>query len=846
MSGSTPPIEIQRFGRSQTPESPRPLHAPQPSNIPVLNNQMDPVFNDTTTYNIPSNHPFPPYSENPHNFPDSSAEDHDPVQSFFRGAEAESSLSQDMSGPEQSKPAETTIAPLNEPPSIPATAEPTENVSSNAVSAHFGSMPAQSSQPDASLRSTAHEEEANQKGDTQVFPSSSTEQHLPVEPSEPAEAKQDERGVDYLSLLDTISQSASTAPTADALTAPTTAAALDQPSNSLPSIPGLPPKPPAQDYGPEIASDKLYQANESAPMTHLVSFSQAPQDRQAIRDSMMAQAGEAGFQTNGIATVPAVYQTPTEISYPHPIDTSIGNAQELNPLASAPGDRPWSPNTQSIYDRFLEAERGYVTEGIWDKFPNGSRLFVGNLASEKVTKRDLFHIFHKHGRLAQISIKQAYGFVQFLEASSCHAALQAEQGAEIRGRKIHLEVSKPQKNTRGSGAGGGVTANKANARRRSRSPEKSRSTGERYGPRPTFSDYRDESARRREDFQTGRSASPRSYRSRDDYRSAQSPRGYQFQDPRPRSPPFPTFPPPFPAQGFDEDAALPIPRREPRDVPDVQLLILDPSVAPSFINWVEQTFRAKGLRASTIWLNPRLPLQAVIKRQIIEGVQAIVKLIQNNQFNSKVPLQVFDRTAGASNVNFNEYVDLDVSVAADIVLHARNKERSMPQQSPQTQYPPRPTFQPPTPYGHHMSQQSPQQYSPTGPPQFHQQRPPIPPPANHFPYPQPQQMHHHQAPATPTANTPNLQQLLANLGQPQNPSVLSPHPSSAQGPRQPDLGGLLSNIAAHQQNQNQIFNQLPRQPPQQTYGAPAAQHGYGGGQQSNVQNIMDQLARYQR
>lgn len=60
----------------------------------------------------------------------------------------------------------------------------------------------------------------------------------------------------------------------------------------------------------------------------------------------------------------------------------------------------------------------------------------GNLPTEKVTKRDIFHRFFRHGTLAQISIKQAYGFVQFLDASSAHAALKAEQGKTIRGRKM--------------------------------------------------------------------------------------------------------------------------------------------------------------------------------------------------------------------------------------------------------------------------------------------------------------------------------------------------------------------------------------------------------------------------
>jgi hypothetical protein len=61
---------------------------------------------------------------------------------------------------------------------------------------------------------------------------------------------------------------------------------------------------------------------------------------------------------------------------------------------------------------------------------------TGNLPTEKVTKRDLFHIFHKHGKLAQISIKQAYGFIQFLDASACYHALEAEQGQTVRGRKM--------------------------------------------------------------------------------------------------------------------------------------------------------------------------------------------------------------------------------------------------------------------------------------------------------------------------------------------------------------------------------------------------------------------------
>lgn len=139
----------------------------------------------------------------------------------------------------------------------------------------------------------------------------------------------------------------------------------------------------------------------------------------------------------------------------------------------APEDRPWNADIQAKYDRFIETERHYVSEGRWEQFPFGSRLFVGtrnldgsktrkdevtlvdedkdgsadgsfllgNLSSEKVTKRDIFHVFHAYGELAQISIKQAYGFVQFLTTEECKRALEGEQGTQIRDKRIRMRLS---------------------------------------------------------------------------------------------------------------------------------------------------------------------------------------------------------------------------------------------------------------------------------------------------------------------------------------------------------------------------------------------------------------------
>lgn len=39
----------------------------------------------------------------------------------------------------------------------------------------------------------------------------------------------------------------------------------------------------------------------------------------------------------------------------------------------------WSSAIQKLYDDFLADERMYVSEGLWDRFPVGSRLFIGEL-----------------------------------------------------------------------------------------------------------------------------------------------------------------------------------------------------------------------------------------------------------------------------------------------------------------------------------------------------------------------------------------------------------------------------------------------------------------------------------
>jgi hypothetical protein len=78
----------------------------------------------------------------------------------------------------------------------------------------------------------------------------------------------------------------------------------------------------------------------------------------------------------------------------------------------------------------------------------------------------------------------------------------------------------------------------------------------------------------------------------------------------------------------------------------------------TFVTYIEKSFRERGLRCDSLKL-PRVSLTAVVKRQIIEGVQAVVKIFRQSQVTGKIPLQVFDRSGGVDNVRFAGNSDID-------------------------------------------------------------------------------------------------------------------------------------------------------------------------------------------
>ncbi|PTB69222.1 hypothetical protein BBK36DRAFT_1167081 [Trichoderma citrinoviride] len=363
---------------------------------------------------------------------------------------------------------------------------------------------------------------------------------------------------------------------------------------------------------------------------------------------------------------------PSYASSHHPLGANANvsggaGAPSTFALADADYQRQW--------DQFMADERQYMSEAKWDRFPEGSRIFivytpaymltvisVGNLSSDKVSKRDVFDIFHRYGRLAQISLKSAYGFVQYHTVEEGRNALENLQGMEVKGRRIHLEISRLQDKSK-------KERNRSSERPRGRETGR---RGEKY--RDDNRPPRNHSPRRSNEYygradrgnRTDSYGRDRGYYDSDRNRGrSRSPNGYARNDKdsyRRRSP--------SPYSRARHEPELDLPRRYGADVPDVQI-IMQPDVNREFGTWVEGAFKAKGLRTNVMYLHPRFPKDQVIQRQAAEGVHGVVDLDVRAQGLGRIPVHSFDRSGGIHNVRFEQYVDLEPSTAAEVILRAK-------------------------------------------------------------------------------------------------------------------------------------------------------------------------------
>lgn len=66
----------------------------------------------------------------------------------------------------------------------------------------------------------------------------------------------------------------------------------------------------------------------------------------------------------------------------------------------------------------------------------GSRIFVGHLQTDDMNKAELEEHFTKYGKVVGSLINRGFGFVQFENDEAARNAIQKEDGAMFKGRRI--------------------------------------------------------------------------------------------------------------------------------------------------------------------------------------------------------------------------------------------------------------------------------------------------------------------------------------------------------------------------------------------------------------------------
>lgn len=65
-----------------------------------------------------------------------------------------------------------------------------------------------------------------------------------------------------------------------------------------------------------------------------------------------------------------------------------------------------------------------------------SRVFIGNLAAEKVTRQEIEQLFGPYGKILGVSLHRSYGFVQFDSVASANEAVKGMNGTMLHGLKL--------------------------------------------------------------------------------------------------------------------------------------------------------------------------------------------------------------------------------------------------------------------------------------------------------------------------------------------------------------------------------------------------------------------------
>lgn len=69
-----------------------------------------------------------------------------------------------------------------------------------------------------------------------------------------------------------------------------------------------------------------------------------------------------------------------------------------------------------------------------------SRIFIGNLNTNQISKKHVLKIFNKFGQIKAISIHKGYCFVQYFHKEHAKAAIQKMHGQLVGGQLIGKQI----------------------------------------------------------------------------------------------------------------------------------------------------------------------------------------------------------------------------------------------------------------------------------------------------------------------------------------------------------------------------------------------------------------------
>lgn len=422
---SSPPYEAPHYRtKALTPESPVPVHISEPQNIPVLQNQNDIAFNQMPTHMEAPNRSQVSVTVGVNGLPQMVSRMTPRATKF---AEANPDETDQETG--ETLEMETKVNGSGEH-SVNLENETTEPHEIKTPNNHLTStaqlsMPLGASKPhftDMRLNLTHLAQPQSYKPSSRNFQddSDSTERSYVMPVSQGPDAGVAEvtehsdihgrisdsdvngDGVNYQVLLDNISSFASTAPPAENPSSITTApssifnahspSSAQTPIATLPIPAGLPPRPPPQEK-PAIHPNY-------SPGEDIRSYHNPPPQASNVPASYNAQPSSSyqppqgyphynGVAPNGLPPPPlATFQqslskpnhtqrSPQISQYRQRDNHGKNGGKPATSTNVADDEHQRRPEIERQYEEFLHDEEIYVSEGTWDKFPQGSRLFVG-------------------------------------------------------------------------------------------------------------------------------------------------------------------------------------------------------------------------------------------------------------------------------------------------------------------------------------------------------------------------------------------------------------------------------------------------------------------------------------